>query len=206
MVSFPRRTPQQPVRPAGGAGCLGSQTKARSLRSLPTPGAPRKSRSLSGRGRSSVSTKRLQTLLAANRGSFAKNKTAVLRGPGGGGHRMRGPIPGAKEPRVAGARRGREPPGSPAPRASPGAQGVSRERFQLGRRRRPGTEAGGSSGRGGGPGTYVVSVAVGAVETHSAEGVARNGSRHDGNLQLPHHAPRRARSLPAGPAPWHPGK
>lgn len=46
--------------------------------------------------------------------------------------------------------------------------------------------------------SFVVGVAVGAVETHSAEGVARNGSRHDGKLQLPHHAPRRAQSLPAG--------
>lgn len=54
--------------------------------------------------------------------------------------------------------------------------------------------------------SFVVGVAVGAVETHSAEGVARNGSRHDGNLQLPHHALRRAPSLPAGPAPWHSGK
>lgn len=41
----------------------------------------------------------------------------------------------------------------------------------------------------------MVGVAVGAVETHSAEGVARNGSRHDGNLHLPHHAPRRAQSI-----------
>lgn len=55
------------------------------------------------------------------------------------------------------------------------------------------------SGHGRGPGTYVVGVAVGAVETHSAEGVARNGSRHDGNLHLPHHAPRRMHSLPDAP-------
>lgn len=46
----------------------------------------------------------------------------------------------------------------------------------------------------------MVGVAVGAVETHSAEGVARNGSRHDGNLHLPHHAPRRAQSILDAPA------
>lgn len=46
----------------------------------------------------------------------------------------------------------------------------------------------------------MVGVAVGAVETHSAEGVARNGSRHDGNLHLPHHASRRAQSMLDAPA------
>lgn len=115
---------------------------------------------------------------------------------------MREPIRGAKESRAAGARQGREQPGSLDPQAGPGARGGEPRVIPPW----PATEAGGSSSHGGGPGTYVVGVAVGAVETHSAEGVARNGSRHDGKLQLPHHAPRRARSLPAGPAQWHPGK
>lgn len=94
---------------------------------------------------------------------------------------MREPIRGAKESRAAGARQGREQPGSLDPQAGPGARGGE----PLVIPPWPATEAGGPSSHGGGPGTYVVGVAVGAVETHSAEGVARNGSRHDGKLQSP---------------------
>ena len=74
---------------------------------------------LSGRGRRSVSTKRLLTLSVAGRESSAKGETAVPGRPGGGRHRARGPISGAKEPRAAGVRWRREPPGSSVNRASP---------------------------------------------------------------------------------------
>jgi hypothetical protein len=119
--------------------------------------------------------------------------TAVPGRPGGEGQQVRDPS-GTKGLAGGGSRLGHQLLGSAGEsRADPPAVPRSTREDHFRRRLKAPP-----SGSGRGPGTYVVSVAVGAVETHSAEGVARNGSRHDANLQLSHHAPRRAHSLPAG--------
>lgn len=102
---------------------------------------------------------------------------------------------GEQELKGGGSRLGHQFLGlAPVSRAKPSAVPSRPQAPARGGGRRP------PSGHGRGPGTYVVGVAVGAVETHSAEGVARNGSRHDGNLHLPHHASRRAQSMLDAPA------